>query len=438
MINFVRRKVRSRKTQACNKNGSLIRLSTGFSVASHLNNDRRQFLTVAGRAACASGGVLLALPATAKAATTKVTGVYFHEDRGRMKLHLDLDTIPTGYKVFTLENPNRIVIDLASSRVSTLLSRDLKARGTVRRIRYGKRNFDDLRIVLDVNGMPADVSSRVYQFKGTNRKRLVVDLGMAPLTAIEADKPVDAADLRDIVIAIDAGHGGKDPGAIGHRKTQEKDVTLSVAHALQKKLRRRKGFKPILIRSDDRYLALPERVRRARSIRADLLISIHADAFPDKSANGSSVFALSTKGASSRAAEVLARTENQADKLFGEIEVDDASGALSRTLIDLAQNAVLESSIECGSVILNHLAKVNTLHKPQVEQAGFAVLRAPDVPSILVETAFISNPREERKLRSGRHQRKLADALADGVVDYFMANAPPDSVIASLVDRQRG
>ncbi|OED38409.1 hypothetical protein AB833_19710 [Chromatiales bacterium (ex Bugula neritina AB1)] len=406
-------------------------------MASHLNNDRRQFLTVAGRAVCVSGGLLLA-PNVVQAAATQVIGVYFHEDRGRMKLHLDLDTIPTGYKVFTLANPNRIVIDLASSRVSTLLSRDLKARGTVRRIRYGKRNHDDLRIVLDVNGAPADVSSRVYQFKGTNRKRLVVDLGMAPLTAIETDTPVDAADLRDIVIAIDAGHGGKDPGAIGHRKTQEKDVTLKVALSLHKKLRRRKGFKPVLIRRDDRYLALPERVRRARSVRADLLVSIHADAFPEKSASGSSVFALSNKGASSKAAEVLARTENQADKLFGEIEVRDSSAALSRTLIDLAQNAVLESSIECGSVILSHLAKVNSLHKAQVEQAGFAVLRAPDVPSILVETAFISNPREERKLRSGRHQRKLAGALADGVVDYFMANAPPDSVIGSLVSKQRG
>ena len=167
-------------------------------------------------------------------------------------------------------------------------------------------------------------------------------------------------------------------------------------------------------------------------------MSIQADAFPDRSASGSSVFALSTKGASSRAAEVLAKTENQADKLFGEISVSESSGALSRTLIDLAQNAVLESSIECGSVILKHLGKINTLHKASVEQAGFAILRAPDVPSILVETAFISNPREERKLRSRRHQRKLASALADGVVEYFVANAPPDTVIASHVNKKRG
>ncbi len=406
-------------------------------MATKINNNRREFLNLAGRVACAGGGLLLATPASA-AAQTKITGVYFYEDQGRMKLHLDLDTVPSGYKVFTLENPHRIVLDLASSRVSTLLSRDLKARGTVRRIRYGRRKEDDLRIVLDVNVKPGDVSSRIYQFKGTHRKRLVVDLGMAPITAIEADKPVDAADLRDIVIAIDAGHGGKDPGAIGQLKTQEKEVTLRVALELEKRLRRRKGFKPLLIRSDDRYLALPERVRRARDSRADLLISIHADAFPKTSARGSSVFALSTKGASSRAAALLARTENQADKLFGEIDVGESTEPLTRTLIDLAQNAVLESSIECGSLILNHLAKVNTLHKPQVEQGGFAVLRAPDVPSILVETAFISNPREERKLRSRRHQRKLARALADGVVDYFVANAPPDSVLASVIAKRRG
>jgi len=194
----------------------------------------------------------------------------------------------------------------------------------------------------------------------------------------------------------------------------------------------------VLIRDADRYLALQERVRRARNNRADFLISIHADAFPDRSARGSSVFALSTKGASSKAAEVLARTENQADKLFGEISVTDSNAALSRTLIDLAQNAVLESSIECGSVMLKHLGKINALHKSRVEQAGFAILRAPDVPSVLVETAFISNPREERKLRSRRHQRKLANALADGVVEYFMANAPPDTVIASHTNKARG
>ena len=405
-------------------------------MESHLKNNRRHFLNVVGKVVCASGGALLAK--TAAADQTKITGVYFHEDQGRMKLHLDLDTIPSSYKVFVLDNPQRIVIDLASSRVSTLLSRDLKARGTVRRIRYGKRNHDDLRIVLDVNGKPGDVSSRVYQFKGTKVKRLVVDLGMKPITAVEVDKPVDAADLRDIVIAIDAGHGGKDPGAIGHLKTQEKEITLKIALELEKKLRRRKGFKPVLIRNDDRYLALPERVRRARASRADLLISVHADAFPEKSARGSSVFALSTKGASSKAAELLAKTENQADKLFGEIAVGDSTEPLTRTLIDLAQNSVLESSIECGSMVLSHLGKVNTLHKSHVEQGGFAVLRAPDVPSILVETAFISNPREERKLRSRRHQKKLAKAMAEGVVDYFMENAPPDSIIASLVDRKRG
>ncbi len=368
----------------------------------------------------------------------QVTGVRFHEDRGRMKLHLDLDKLPDTHNIFTLEKPHRIVIDLPSSRVSTLLSKELKARGTVRRIRYGKRNFDDLRIVLDVNGKPGVVSSRVYQFKGTNKKRLVVDLGMAPITAVEQDKPVDAADLRDIVVVIDAGHGGKDPGALGHRKTQEKEITLKIAKELYKKLKRRKGFKPVLIRDADQYLSLTERVQMARKSRADLLISIHADAFPDKAAHGSSVYALSTKKPSSRAAELLARTENQADKLFGEIAVTGSEKHLSKTLLDLAQNAVLESSIECGDVILSHLGKVTTLHKSTVEQGGFAVLRAPDVPSLLVETAFISNPREERKLRSRRYQKKMAKAMADGVVDYFMANAPPDSVIASLVVKQRG
>ena len=179
-------------------------------------------------------------------------------------------------------------------------------------------------------------------------------------------------------------------------------------------------------------------MRVAREHRADLLVSVHADAFPDKSANGTSIYALSTKEPSSRAAELLARTENQADKLFGEIAVPKSEKHLHKTLIDLAQNAVLESSIECGDVILKHLAKVSELHKPTVEQGGFAVLRAPDVPSLLVETAFISNPREERKLRSWRYQRKMAKAMSAGIVDYFESNAPPDSVVASRINRKRG
>lgn len=383
--------------------------------------------------------VVLGANASAAGATqVQVTGVRFHEDRGRMKMHIDLDRLPKSHNVFTLDKPHRIVVDLPSSRISTLLSKELKARGTVRRIRYGKRNFDDLRIVLDINGQPGNVSSRVYQFKGTNRKRIVVDLGMAPITAEEKDEPVDAADLRDIVIAIDAGHGGKDPGAIGYKGTQEKDVTLKISKELYKRLKRKKGFQPVLIREADEYLSLTERVHLARQSRADLLVSIHADAFPDKSANGTSVYALSTEKPSSRAAELLARTENQADKLFGEIAVAQTEKHLHKTLIDLAQNAVLESSIECGDVILKHLSEVSALHKPTVEQGGFAVLRAPDVPSLLVETAFISNPREERKLRSRRYQRKMAKAMSEGIVDYFMDHAPPDSVIASRVNKKRG
>ena len=370
-------------------------------------------------------------------ARVQVTGVRFHEDRGRMKMHLDLDRLPESHNVFTLENPHRIVIDLPSSRVSTLLSKELKARGTVRRIRYGKRNFDDLRIVLDLNGKPGSVSSRVYQFRGTQKKRIVVDLGLVPITAEEKDELVDAADLRDIVVAIDAGHGGKDPGAIGFRGTQEKDVTLKISKELYKRLKRKKGFKPILIREADEYMSLTDRVRLAREHRADLLVSVHADAFPDKSANGTSIYALSTEKPSSRAAELLARTENQADKLFGEIDVPKSEKHLHKTLIDLAQNAVLESSIECGAVILKQLAKVSELHKPTVEQGGFAVLRAPDVPSLLVETAFISNPSEERKLRSRRFQKKMARSIADGIVDYFNNNAPPNTIVASRVARKR-
>jgi len=402
-----------------------------------LIHNRRQFIQVAGRALCVAP-VAVCVNARARSGQLQVTGVRFHEDRGRMKLHLDLDRLPQSHNVFTLENPHRIVIDLPSSRISTLLSKELKARGTVRRIRYGRRNDDDLRIVLDINGAPGNVSSRVYQFEGTSKKRIVVDLGMAPITAEEKDEPVNAADLRDIIVAIDAGHGGKDPGAIGYKGTKEKDVTLKISKELYKRLNRQKGFKPVLIREADEYLSLTDRVHLARQHRADLLVSVHADAFPDKSAHGSSVYALSTEKPSSRAAELLARTENQADKLFGEIAVAETGKHLHKTLLDLAQNAILESSIECGDVLLKHLADVSSLHKPTVEQGRFAVLRAPDVPSLLIETAFISNPREERKLRSWLYQRKMAKALSEGIVDYFVANAPPDSVIASVAGQRRG
>ena len=399
-------------------------------------DQRRNFLLLASRLACLGGLGLSAREALA-ASQTRVTGIRFTAERERMKMHVDLDELPAGYKIFTLENPQRIVLDLTNSRVATLLSNELKARGTVRRVRYGKRNASDLRIVLDVNAQPGDVSGQLYEFRGSSKVRLVVDLGMAPLTAPSADEAIDSADRRDIVIAIDAGHGGRDPGALGYRKTREKDVTLDIAFELERKLRRRKGFRPVLTRTTDKYIALGDRVQAARSSRADFLISIHADAYPKKTARGSSVFALSRDGASSRTAELLAQAENQVDKLFGEVSVRESNEALSRVLVDLARNAVLESSIECGDAILEKLGRVNVLHKSQVEQANFAVLRAPDVPSLLVETAFISNPREERRLRPRRHQRKLAGAIADGVVDYFSANPPPDSIIA-LDSRRRG
>lgn len=396
----------------------------------NLPEQRRNFLLLASKLACL-GGLGLSSTEILAASQTRVTGVRFTAQGERMKMHLDLDELPNGYKIFKLSNPDRVVVDLVNSRVATLLSRELKARGTVRRIRYGKRNVSDLRIVLDVNAAPSEVGGRLYEFRGSSKVRLVVDLGMAPLTAPAADELVDAADLRDIVIAIDAGHGGRDPGALGYRKTREKDITLKIAFELERKLRRRKGFRPVMTRSVDKYLPLTERVEFARAQRADFLVSIHADAYPEKSARGSSVFALADKGASSRSAEWLARSENEVDKLFGEISVNDGNELLSRVLVDLARNAMLESSVDCGEAVLSKLAKVNVLHKKTVERANFAVLRAPDVPSILVETAFISNPREERKLRSRRHQRKLASALADGVVEHFSRNPPPDSKLAA-------
>jgi N-acetylmuramoyl-L-alanine amidase len=226
-----------------------------------------------------------------------------------------------------------------------------------------------------------------------------------------------------ITVAIDAGHGGEDPGAIGAHGTREKDVTLAIARRLKEHIDRIDNMRAVLIRDGDYFLPLHERVARARRHQADLFVSIHADAFLKPTARGSSVYALSERGASSAAAKWLARKENEAD-LIGGVNIDVKDAYLKQTLIDLAQTATIADSLKLGRAVLDELGGVNTLHKPHVEQAGFAVLKAPDIPSILVETAFISNPEEEKKLNDDAYQDRMAAALANGIKRYFDKNPP--------------
>jgi N-acetylmuramoyl-L-alanine amidase len=243
-----------------------------------------------------------------------------------------------------------------------------------------------------------------------------------------ANTPSDA-NLRDIVVAIDAGHGGVDPGAQGPHGVKEKDVVLAIARQLENQLSAEPGIKPVMIRDDDYFVPLRKRVSKARDSKADLMISIHADAIDDRSVRGSSVYVLSDRGASSEAARWLAEKENAAD-LVGGVNLDDKDDVLKSVLLDLSQTATIEASAKAGNQVLQELRGVGRLHRRHVEQAGFVVLKAPDIPSMLVETAYISNSQEETNLQSPAYQKRLAAAIVEGLRDYFRENAPPGTKIA--------
>jgi N-acetylmuramoyl-L-alanine amidase len=235
-----------------------------------------------------------------------------------------------------------------------------------------------------------------------------------------ADKPLKGNE-RMITIAIDAGHGGEDPGARGAKGSREKDLTLAIAKKLKALIDDEPNMRGILTRDADFFIPLHGRVVKARNMKADLFISIHADAFTNQSARGSSVFALSERGATSASARYLAKKENESD-LIGGVSLDNKDPVLARTLLDLSQTATINDSLKLGKAVLTHIGQVNDLHKGSVEQAGFAVLKSPDIPSILVETAFISNPSEERKLNDEEYQDKLVKSILTGVKKYFAAN----------------
>ena len=256
--------------------------------------------------------------------------------------------------------------------------------------------------------IPKSADSTVVASPGTNKP--------------ETGKPAtNKEDGRLITIAIDAGHGGEDPGARGANGSHEKDITLAIARKLKEKIDAELNMRGVLTRDGDYFIPLHSRVVKARKLKADLFVSIHADAFTNQSARGSSVFALSEKGATSASARYLAKKENESD-LIGGVSLDDKDPVLAKTLLDLSQTATINDSLKLGKAVLRHIGEVNKLHKPHVEQAGFAVLKSPDIPSILVETAFISNPEEERKLNDSDHQDKLVDSILSGIKKYFASN----------------
>jgi N-acetylmuramoyl-L-alanine amidase len=260
---------------------------------------------------------------------------------------------------------------------------------------------------------------------------LVIDLG----GAVGAETPVKAEharpDARDLIIAIDAGHGGEDPGAIGKNGTREKDVVLAIAHALAQQINAEPGMRAVLTRDGDYFVPLRDRMRRARAQQADLFVSIHADAIRDRSVDGSSVYILSQRGATDEASRWLAERENASD-LIGGVSLDDKGDVLASVLLDLSQSASLTASQSAAQYVLRQLNRVGEIRKPQVQQARFMVLKSPDIPSMLVETAYISNPREEQRLRGGAQQAKLAGAIHQGIRAYFYSDPPAGTRIAQM------
>lgn len=338
---------------------------------------------------------------------------------------------PIQYKYFELSNPDRLVLDLRGADIKKLSQVDWR-KTPVKSMRYGSNQGKDMRVVFELS---APVKPQAFDLKpsGGYGHRLVLDLKnervVSPRPAPRAEpKPERVTlDVKDrpqgvLVIAIDAGHGGEDSGAIGPSGVKEKDVVLAIAKKLYEDLSDEPGIKPILIRNGDYYVGLRQRIVKARQAHADLFISIHADAYKHQTAHGASVFTLSGRGATSEAARWLAESENRSD-LIGGVSLDDKDDVLASVLLDLSQTASKEASLSLGGAVLRNLGKITQLHGAHVQQAGFAVLKSPDIPSILVETEFISNPSSERKLRSAAYQDQIVKALHEGVKAYLRTKA---------------
>ncbi len=380
--------------------------------------------------------VLLFLPAL-HAFAAEVSGFRVWADPDKTRAVLDLDE-KTAYKLFTLQNPHRVVVDLQGSSIDIPLELDRDHAGVITGVRYGQPDKNTLRVVFDLNEA-VGLKSFLLEPTGQYSYRLVIDL-FAKSGQQKSSMIKHVADIskpnRNVIIAIDAGHGGEDPGAIGKRRTREKDVVLRIARELKKTIDSEPGMQAVLIRDGDYYIPLRGRYEIARKARADLFISIHADAFRKRSVQGSSVFVLSARGESSEFARLLADAENASD-LVGGVTLNDKDDMLASVLLDLSQNATREASNKVAVDILGSLKRTGKTHKNYVGRANFVVLKSPDVPSVLVETAFISNPSEEKRLTQKDFQRRMARAITRGVRDYFYSSPPPGTWIAANRDGAR-
>ncbi len=391
---------------------------------------------------------LLAVAAPA-ADRLEVTSLAIAGEGPDTRIDLVLGRAPA-FELFTLASPDRVVLDLAGTAPGSAIPALPAARGAVRQVRVAPRPGGKLRIVFDLTEPVRPRATATASGLVLELRPLSAPVDGPPLAAMPTSTPTPtptptpapaptltpaptttaappavaapAAPAPPVVVVVDAGHGGHDPGALGPSGTREKDVTLAISRKLVALLDAEPGMRGFLTRSDDRFLGLRERMERARSVNASLFISIHADAAQNRSARGSTVYVLSGKGASDEASRRLAARENAA--LIGGVDLGDKDPVLASVLMDLSQNASISSSIAVGDAVLGQMQRLGKLHRPSVQQAPFMVLKSPDVPSILVETAYISNPTDERRLRSADHQTALARAILAGIKKYFAANPP--------------
>ena len=400
--------------------------------------------------------VLLLATQSAIAADLRELRLWESPEATRVVFDLSADTRHT---VFTLSNPDRVVIDLADLGADTLRRvNQVEGRGLVSKVRSGVQG-KGIRVVLEVTQA---LVPKTFTLKPSDDQgfRLVVDLpgsvraapasapvsapaiepavtaAIAPPAAVPSLPPAARSQDKPIVIAIDAGHGGQDPGAIGKTGLQEKEVALAIARKLAKAINAEPNMRAVLTRDGDYYLGLRDRVNVARKHQADLFVSVHANAFHKPTMRGSAVYVLSDRGVTSEHARWLARKENEAD-LVGGVELHGKDHELAAVLIDLSQSATMEASFDVGSRILRSMGKVNVLQRADVQQAGFMVLKAPDIPSVLVETAFITNEREERLLGESDYQDKLARSILDGVKGYFQSYRPQQQMVETAPGLQK-
>jgi N-acetylmuramoyl-L-alanine amidase len=420
---------------------------------------------------------LVAAAGTSWAASSELRGVHLSATPGSAQITLDLTDSVT-QKIFKLDHPDRAVIDLGHTRLARGL-RAPAAGGIVSGVRIGTQPGGNVRVVIQLKA-PVPAHSAWTLMPGRRGRQLVVTLGNSlvaggvragagvgvgvgagsgsgtgtgagsasgtvtgtaagPGAGAEADASTNAAagfapriiraahapaeSGRDVVIAVDAGHGGMDPGAIGRGGTREKDVVLAIARALAERINGEPGMRAVLTRDRDEFLVLRDRIGRARIAKADMFVSVHADSILNRSVSGASVYVLSEHGATNEAARWLADRENAAD-LMGGVKLDDKDKALASVLLDLSQTANISASMTAAQRVIGSLDAVGQVRKAQVQQAGFVVLKSPDIPSMLVETAYISNPEEELRLRNTRQQAALADAIFAGLRGYFTQNPP--------------